>query len=171
MKTYVGLACKEGKYPEVLKKLLFRVFVDPRDIYLLSGDVDVLLQFNGLKNFEEFVDRWFNPIRRLEVKDECVSKIMSLVVVSESSVRPEKPSAFVFMNSHAKNVETVRHKLLSLPGVLSAGSVVGPFDLISSIKAKNDSDIERVVAKIENVPGVENPTAEAVDTREIFPDW
>ena len=171
IKTYVGLTCKPGKYDEVLKKLLFKVFVDPRDMYLLSGKVDMLIHFDGLRNLEDFVDRWFNPIRRIEIEDDFITKILSLIVISESSIPLEKPSAFVFMNSRAKNLEIVRHKLLSLPNVFSACSVLGPFDLLSSVKAKNDSDLDRVVSTIEDVPGVENPTAEVVDSRDIFPDW
>jgi hypothetical protein len=140
-------------------------------MYLLSGQVDILLQFNGLRNLEEFVERWFNPIRLMEAKDDLVSKVLSLLVISENSVHAEKPSAFVFMNTRPRNLEIVRKKLLVLPGVLSAGSVLGPYDLISSVKAKNDSDLERVVSTMESVPGVENSTASVVDSANIFPDW
>lgn len=171
MKTYMGLTCKPGKYDDVLKKLLFGVFVDPRDMYLLSGEVDILIQFDGLRNLEEFVETWFNPIRLIEAKDELVTNISSFIVISESLVQAEKPSAFVFMNSRPGNVENVRHRLLSIPSVLSAGSVLGPFDLISSVKAKNGSDLERVVSTIQSVPGVENLTVSVVDSMNIFPDW
>lgn len=170
MKTYMRLTCKQGEYDKVLKELLFKVFIDPGDMYLLSGQADMLIQFNGFSTLEEFVERWLNPIRLIE-KDGLVTKISSFLVISENFIHAERPSAFVFMNSRPRKVENVRHKLLSLPRVLSAGSVLGPCNLISSVRAKNDSDLEQVVSAMRNVPGVEDLTASVADSMNIFPDW
>ncbi len=171
MKTYMRLTCKPGKYDDVLKELIFKVFIDPRDIYHLSGQADMLIQFNGLNSIEEFVDKWLTPIRLIETKDELVAKISSFIVISESCAHAGKPSAFVFMNSRPGKAENVRHRLLSLPPVLCAGSVLGPFNLISSVRANNYSDLEQVVSTMKNVPGVEDLTASVVNTTNMLPDW
>jgi len=34
-----------------------------KDIYLLLGPAEVLIQLNGLKNLDEFVSKWFNPYK------------------------------------------------------------------------------------------------------------
>ena len=171
MKAYMGLTCDPENYESVLKKLVFRMFVDPKDMYLLSGPFDILIEFNGLRNLKEFVEKWFNPLRMMGEDAELITKILSLIVISESAILPEKPSAFVFMNARPRSLEKVRASLLTLPEVLSAGSVIGPFDLISSVKTKNNSDLERVVSIIENIPGVENSTASQVAAASIFPEW
>jgi DNA-binding Lrp family transcriptional regulator len=171
MKAYMGLSCKSECYDDVLKKLLFRMFIDPQDIHVLSGPVDLLIEFNGLRNLGEFVAKWFNPLRMISEKDELVTKILSFIVISESAALAEKPSAFVFMNARPRSLEEVRTRLLKLPEVVSAGSVIGPYDIISSVKTRGNSDLERVVSTIDDIPGVESSTASQVALLDIFSGW
>jgi hypothetical protein len=171
MKAYMGLSCKLENYEEVVKKIVFQMFVDPQDMYLLSGPVDILIEFNGLRNLGEFIEERFNPMRMMSEHDDLITKILNLIVISENSVLAEKPSAFVFMNARPRSLENVRKSLLSLPEVVSAGSVIGPYDIISSVKTKDDYDLKRVVSTIDDIPGVENSTASQVTAANIFPEW
>lgn len=171
MKAYMGLTCNPDNYESVLKKLVFRLLIDPQDMHLLSGPVDILIEFNGLRNLREFVEKWFNPVRMMSEDTELITKILSLIVISERAILTEKPSAFVFMNAHPRSLENVRTRLLTLPEVVSAGSVIGPYDIISSVKTRNTSELEKVVSTIENIPGVENSTTSQVAVSEIFHGW
>ena len=171
MKAYMGLSCKLENYEELVKKIVFQMFVDPKDMYLLSGPVDILIEFNGLRNLREFVDKRFNPMRMISEHDELVTKILNLIVISENSGLAEKPSAFVFMNTRPRSLENVQKSLLSLPEVVSAGSVIGPYDIISSVKTKDDYDLKRVISTIDDIPGVENSTASQVSASNLFPEW
>ncbi len=171
MKAYMGLTCKPENYDDVLKKLLFRMFIDPQDIHVLDGPVDMLIEFNGLRNLSEFVVKWFNPLRMINERDELVTKILSFIVISEKAVLSEKPSAFVFMNARPRSLEQVRTRLLELPEVVSAGSVIGPCDIISSLKTRGSSDLERVISTIDDIPGVQSSTASQVALSDIFSGW
>lgn len=147
---------------EVFKELLFKLNIPQRDIHLLNGPVDILLQFNKLKDMQEFVNQCFNPLRTVGAKKNLIKKIMSFIVISPGPIPAEKPFAFVFMNTHPRNLESVRTGLLALPQVLSADSVFGPYGLICSVKARNDADCESVVSSIESLPGVQNLTTSLV---------
>lgn len=171
MKAYVGLACKPETYDDVLKKMVFRLFIDPKDIHLLSGPMDILTEFNGLRSLEEFVKKWFNPLRMMGENNDLVTKIVSLIVISEKAIPAEQPSAFVFMNARPKSLENVRSHLMGLPEVVSASSVIGPYDLMSSVVTKGDSDLARVVSAIDAIPGVESSVASQVAATDIFHGW
>ncbi len=167
----MGLTCKPGNYDEVLKKLLFKMFIDPQDMYTLYGPLDILIEFNGLRNLGEFVTKWFNPMRMIGAEDDLITKIQNLIVVKENQLPAEAPSAFVFMNAKPSNLENVRESLLTIPEVLSAGSVLGPYDVISSVKTKDNSELEEVVSTIEHIPGVQSSAAAPVATINTFSDW
>src|SRR4030066_1654809 len=135
MKAYMGLTCKPGSYNEVLKKLLLGLHIDQQNVFLLFGPVDILVQFTDLKDLQEFTEKWFDPIRMIGAEEDLIAKTVSLVAISEGPKIVEKPFAFIFLNTKPKNLETVRAKLLTLPEVLSADSVLGPFAVICSVKA------------------------------------
>ncbi len=140
-------------------------------MYLLDGPVDILLQFNKLKSLQEFMTKCFNPVRMIGAKEDLIKKMLSFIVISAGPVPAEKPFAFVFMNTQPSDLETVRTGLLTLPQVLSADSVFGSYGVISSFKARDDVDCERVVSSMESIPGVKDLTTSVVDTMDLFPDW
>lgn len=171
MKAYMGLTFRPDAYNEVLKKLFFDLRIDQQNAFLLFGPVDILIRFSNLANVEEFVEKWVNPIRMLGAKDDMIARTMSLIVATEGPTCAEKPFAFVFLNTKPQSTEYVRTKLLALPEVLSADTVLGPFDVICSIKAEDREDLETSVLVIQQITGLESSVTSIVLPIKVLPDW
>ena len=171
MKAYMGLTCKVGAYAKVLKNLLDLTLITQQDIFLLFGPVDILVQFTGLKSLDEFIEKWFNPVMMIGAEEDLITKTLSLVVISEGPSLREKPFAFLFLNTQPKNLENVRRSLLTIPEVLSADTVFGPYDVICSVRAKDGIDLERIISNIQNIPGIESSMTSIVASIKILPDW
>ena len=171
MKAYMGLTCKPGSYNEVLKKLLLGLHIDQQNVFLLFGPVDILVQFAELKDLQEFTEKWFDPIRMIGAEEDLIAKTVSLVAISEGPKLVEKPFAFIFLNTKPKSLETVRTKLLTIPEVLSADSVLGPFDVICSVKAADPEELETLVSVIQQIPGIETSFTSIVSPIRVLPDW
>ena len=171
MKAYTGLTCKPGAYNEVLKKLLIGLNIDQQNVFLLFGPVDILIRFANLASVEEFVEKWVNPIKMIGTEEDLIKKTMSLIVASEGPTIAEKPFAFLFLNTKPQSVENVRAKLLTLPEVLSADIVLGPFDVICSIKAEDHEDVETSVLLIQQISGIESTVTSIVSPIRVLPDW
>ena len=60
MKAYMGLSCKVGAFNRVLDELI-KLNLSKKDVFLLFGPVDILIQLHDLKNLDEFLSKWFNP--------------------------------------------------------------------------------------------------------------
>jgi nitrate reductase NapAB chaperone NapD len=171
MKAYMGLTCKPGAYNEVLKKLLFSFNIDQQNMFLLFGPVDILIRFTNLASVEEFVEKCVNPIRMIGAEDDMIAKSMSLIVASEGPTLSEKPFAFLFLNTKPQSAEDVKTKLLTLPEVLSADMVLGSFDVICSLKAENNDDLETSVLLIQQINGLVSSVTSVVSTIKVLPDW
>lgn len=171
MKAYMGLTCKPGAYNEVLKKLLFSLNIDQQNVFLLFGPVDILVRFQNLTTVEEFIEKWVNPIRMIGANEDLITKTMSLIVAAEGPACSEKPFAFLFLNTKPQNVEDVRTKLLRIPEVLSADSVLGPYDIICSVKAEDYDDLETSVLLIQQIDGLESSITSVVSPIKVLPDW
>jgi len=178
MRAYMGLTCKAGSHTEVLKQLLNfcihgqgRICLYEQDIFLLFGPVDILVQFSGLKSLDEFIERYFNPIRMIGAEEDLITKTLSLIVISEGPPLVEKPFAFIFLNITPKHLENVRTKLLTIPNVLSADSVFGPYDIICAVKARDHIELEQIILSVQNIPGVESSTTSIVAPIKVLPEW
>lgn len=167
----MGLKCKPGSYNEVLKKLLLGLHIDQQNVFLLFGPVDILVQFPDLKDIQEFIEKWINPIRMIGEDEDYIAKTVSLIVMSEGPKLAEKPFAFVFLNTEPKSLETVRTQLLKIPEVLSADSVLGPFDVICSVKAADPQELETTVLLIQQIPGIDTSNTSIVSPIRFMPDW
>lgn len=155
MKTYMCLSCKAGAYNKVLQDLM-KLNVPRGDIFLLFGPIDILVQFKGLKDVDEFSEKWFTPIRMICCKETLVTKTMTFVVVNEGTSYVEEPFAFMFLNVQPQQLENAQQALMKVSEVISADVVFGPYDIISPLRAKNQVDLERVISNIhETVPGIE----------------
>ncbi len=151
----MGLTCKAGGYIKVLNELL-KINIPTRDIFLLYGPIDVLVKFEGFKSLQEFVEKWFNPVRMVCSKEQLITKTMTYIAVIEGPSYVEEPFAFMFLNVQPRDAELARKKLLKNPHVISADFVFGPCDLIVPVRAKNNVDLERVVSSIHlDVSGIE----------------
>lgn len=171
LKAYIGLTCKAGGFNEVLKKLLHQHLIDQRDIFLLFGPVDILIRLANLKSLEEFIEKYFNPVRLIGAEENLVTKTLSFIVVAEGTTLAESPFAFVFLNAQPKHLDNVHRTLLSFPEVLSADTVFGPYDIICAAKAVDQMDLLCTVTKIQEIIGVENSVTSIVSPIPIFPEW
>lgn len=155
MKAYMGLKCKIGAYNSVLKELL-ALNIPRGDIFLLFGEIDILIQFIGLKSVDEFVQNWFDPIRMIGGTKALITQTLTFIVISEGPQFAEEPFAFIFLNTQPRNLEKVRSSLLTIPEIISADTVFGSYDVICPIRANDKKELERVISHIHNkIPGVE----------------
>ena len=120
-----------------------------KDVFLLFGPVDILVQFRELKDLDQFINKWFNPIRAITPQEPMIEKTQTLIVISEGKPYSEEPYAFLFLNTQPRNIEQVQKELQSIPNVLSADTVFGPYDVICAVKASNKEDLKRLVLKIQ----------------------
>ncbi len=152
MKAYMGLSCKVGAFNRVLDELI-KMNLSKKDVFLLFGPVDILIQIRDLKNLDEFLIKWFNPVRNITPQESLVERTQTLIVISEGKTFTEEPYAFLFLNTQPRNLERVQQKLQELPQVLSADTVLGPYDVICAVRANDNEDLKQLVAQIqEKVP-------------------
>jgi len=167
----MGLTCKPGAYNEVLKKLIFGMQLDQQNIFLLFGPIDILIQFNDLENLDDFVQNCFNKVKMVGAEENLLAKTLSLIVVSEGRLQSERPFAFLFLNAQPKNAENIQRTLLLFPEMLSADIVFGPYDLICSVRANGQEELERTISAVQSIPGVEGSVTSIVSTIRVLPDW
>jgi hypothetical protein len=162
MKAYMTLSCKVGAYTKVLDELI-KMHLTKKDVFLLFGPVDILIQFCGLKDLDEFINNWFNPIRAITPEEPMIDKTQTLIVISEGRPFNEEPYAFLFLNTQPRNLEKVQEMLQNIPQVLSADTVFGPYDLICAVRARDTTDLQQLVGKIQKeVPHIQGTVTEIV---------
>jgi hypothetical protein len=151
----MALSCKVGAYNRVLDELI-KMNLSKKDVFLLFGPVDILVQFSGLKTLDEFVNNWFNPIRTLTPEEPMIDKTQTLIVISEGRPFNEEPYAFLFLNTQPRNLEKVQEALQNIPGVLSADTVFGPYDVICAVRVGSKVELQKLIAKIQKeVPHIQ----------------
>ena len=155
MKAYMTLSCKTGDFNAVLDELI-KMNLSKKDVFLLFGPVDILIQFRELKDLDEFINKWFNPIRVITPQKPMIEKTQTLIVISEGKSFTEEPYAFLFLNTQPRYLEQVQQELQSIPKVLSADTVFGPYDVICAVKANDKEDLKRLIYQIQNrVPQIQ----------------
>ncbi|HUK84750.1 MAG TPA: Lrp/AsnC ligand binding domain-containing protein [Candidatus Acidoferrum sp.] len=143
---------------ELIKKGLSK-----KDIYLLLGPAEVLIQLHGIKDLGEFISKWFNPVRTITDQGAMIDKTETLIVISEGKAFAEEPYAFLFLNTQPRNLELVQQKLQSIPKVLSADTVFGPYDVISAVKANDNKDLQEIISQIQKeIPEIQGTTTAIV---------
>jgi len=168
MKAYMCLTCKVGSYNKILNELQ-ELKVPRSDIFLLFGTFDILIQFSRLKNLDEFIKMWFNPVRMIGANDALITKTFTFIVISEGPLLTEVPFAFIFLNTKPQTLDPIKDTLLKIPEVLSADTVFGHYDLICSIKAKDRVDLERIISHIHsNVFGIDGAMTVIVTMETMF---
>ena len=162
MKAFMTLSCKVGAYSRVLDELI-RMNLSKKDVFLLFGPVDILIQFCGIKDLDEFIKNWFNPIRAITPEEPMIDKTQTLIVISEGRPFNEEPYAFLFLNTQPRNLEKVQETLQTIPQVLSADTVFGPYDVICAVRARDTTDLQQLVGKIQKeVPHIQGTVTEIV---------
>jgi DNA-binding Lrp family transcriptional regulator len=78
-----------------------------------------------------------------------VEKTQTLIVISEGKPFTEEPYAFLFLNTQPRNIEKVQQELQSIPKVLSADTVFGPYDIICAIRANDKEDLKQLISQIQ----------------------
>jgi DNA-binding Lrp family transcriptional regulator len=162
MKAYMALSCKVGAFKKVLDELIkmnlcARTLGEREpDVFLLFGPVDILVQFSELKDLDEFINKWFTPIRMLTAEEPMIDKTQTWIVISESKTFAEEPFAFFFLNIQPRNLEQVQQTLQGIPEILSADTVFGPYDVICAVRAKDRADLQRIISQIQKeVPHIQ----------------
>jgi hypothetical protein len=144
-----------GAYNRVLDELI-KMNLSKKNVFLLFGPVDILVEFSGLKSLDEFVNNWFNPIRMLTPEELMIDKTQTLIVISEGRAFSEEPYAFLFLNTQPRNLEKVQEALQNISGVLSADTVFGPYDVICAVRVGNKVELQKLIAKIQKeVPHIQ----------------
>jgi DNA-binding Lrp family transcriptional regulator len=155
MKAYMTLSCKAGAFNRVLDELI-KLNLSKKDVFLLFGPVDILVQFRKLRSLEEFINKWFNPIRNITPQEPMIEKTQTLIVISEGKPFTEEPYAFLFLNTQPRNLEQVQETLQRIPQVLSADTVFGPYDVVSAVRASSKEDLKRLISQIQKeVPHIQ----------------
>jgi hypothetical protein len=155
MKAYMTLSCKVGAYNRVLDELI-KMNLTKKDVFLLFGTVDILVQLRGFKALDEFIANWFDPIRFLTPEEELIEKTQTLIVISEGKAFNEEPYAFLFLNTQPRNLEKVQEALQSIPGVLAADTVFGPYDVICAVRVGSKIELQKLIARIQKeVPHIQ----------------
>jgi Lrp/AsnC ligand binding domain len=155
MKAYMGLSCKVGAFNRVLDELI-KLNLSKKDTFLLFGPIDILVQLRDLKSLDEFFSKWFNPIRKIMPQEALVERTQTLIVICEGKPYTEEPYAFLFLNTQPRNLEEVQEKLQAIPEVLSADTVLGPYDVIAAVSAKDKEDLKKLISQIqEKVPHIQ----------------
>jgi DNA-binding Lrp family transcriptional regulator len=154
MKAYMTLSCKTGTFNTVLDELI-KMNLSMKDAFLLFGPVDILVQLH-FKDIGEFINKWFNPIRAITPQEPIIEKTQTLIVISEGKQFTEEPYAFLFLNTQPRNLEQVQQQLQSIPKVLSADTVFGPYDVICAVRASDKEDLKRLISQIQKeVPHIQ----------------
>ena len=161
MKAYMAISCKVGYFNRVLDELI-KMGLTKKDVFLLFGPLDILVQFNSLFSLDDFIKNWFDPIRKITEQEPMIEKTQTYLVISEGKPFNEEPYAFLFLNSQPRNLEEVQQKLQKVPQVLSADTVFGPYDLICAVKASDRADLQELVAKVEQISGIQDTVTEIV---------
>ncbi|MCJ7559105.1 Lrp/AsnC ligand binding domain-containing protein [Candidatus Bathyarchaeota archaeon] len=162
MKAFMTLSCKVGAYSKVLDELI-KMNLSKKDVFLLFGPVDILIQFCGIKDLDEFIKNWFNPIRAITPEEPMIDKTQTLIVISEGKLFNEEPYAFLFLNTQPRNLEKVQETLQNIPQVLSADTVFGPYDVICAVRARDKIDLQQLIARIQKeVPHIQGTVTEIV---------
>ena len=167
MKAYMilscnTLSCKVGAKTKVLDELI-KIGLSKKDIYLLLGPAEVLVQLHGIKNLDEFINKWFNSIRIITAQEAMIDKTETLIVISEGKSFTEEPYAFLFLNTQPRNLEIVQEKLQSIHKVLSVDTVFGPYDLVCAVKANDNKDLQLLISQIQReVPQIQETTTAIV---------
>lgn len=164
MKAYMvlscnTLSCKVGAKTKILDELI-KMGLSKKDIFLLLGPAEVLIQLHGLKNLDEFISKWFNPIRKITTPEAMIDKMETLIVISEGKSFIEEPYAFLFLHTQPINLELAQEKLQGIPKVLSIDTVFGPYDIICSVKANDNKDLQLLISQIQR----EIPQIQATET-------
>jgi DNA-binding Lrp family transcriptional regulator len=155
MKAYMLLSSKVGAFNRVLDELI-KLNLSKKDVFLLFGPVDILVEFRELKDLDEFINKWFNPIRAITPQEHMIEKTQTLIVISPGKSFTEEPYAFLLLNTQPRNLEKVQQELQNIPKVLGADTVFGPYDVICAVKANDKEDLVRLVSQIQKeVPQIQ----------------
>lgn len=162
MKAYMGLSCKVGAFNRVLDELI-KLNISQKDVFLLFGPIDILVQIRGLNSLDEFINKWFNPIRKIIPQETLIERTQTFIAISEGEALNEEPYAFLFLNTQPRNLEEVQGKLQAIPQVLSVDTVLGPYDVIVAVRARGKDDLKQLISQIqEKVPHIQGTVTEIV---------
>ena len=165
----MALSCKVGACDRVLDEIkkmnLCAKALNEQEqkVFMLFGPVDILVQFSELKDLDEFVSKWFTPIRMITPEEPLVEKTQTWITLSEGMPFSEEPFAFLFLNTQPRYLEQVQQALQNIPQILSADTVFGPYDVICAVRAKDKAELQQVITQIQkDVPNIQGTMTQIV---------
>ena len=157
----MSLLCKTGFYRQVFQNLA-RLGIPVCDLHLLFGPMDILCRFE-FETMEEFKQNWFDRIRIMGGEEEWITQSMTFFVIDSGGHIEEKPFAFIFQNTHPRNLEKVQDSLLQLPQIMTSDTVFGLYDIISSVRAKSGEELENIIDSIQRrIPEIQSSVTSIV---------
>jgi DNA-binding Lrp family transcriptional regulator len=148
MKIYLGLICKAGTPRIVLNELLSHK-ISGGNTFLLFGPIDILIELTAIHSLDDYLERWLNPISKIGEAEGLIVDTLTFIVGHEGPPIHQIPFAVVFVNTTPPQAENVRRSILSIPEVLTADFVFGPYDIICPVRATDMADLERVVLTLQ----------------------
>ena len=96
-------------------------------------------------------------------EEPLIEKTQTWITLSEGKPFTEEPYAFLFMNTQPRNIEQVQQALQTIPQILSADVVFGPYDIICAIKAKDKEELQQVITQIQkDIPNIQGTMTQIV---------
>jgi hypothetical protein len=94
-----------------------------------------------------------------------IDKTEMFIVISEGKSLTQEPYAFLFLNTQPINLELVQEKLHAMSKVLSADTIFGPYDVIYSVKANDNKDLQLLISQIQReIPQIQGTETAIVDS-------
>ncbi|NHV98765.1 MAG: Lrp/AsnC family transcriptional regulator [Thaumarchaeota archaeon] len=165
MWAYIGIKAKPGTHRRIHNEI--------RDMgasaYMVCGEIDIICKVNQFNTISEFDSKWHEPISKIGAEENMVRAIQTFIVAKESP-RPLKkePYAFIFLKIIPSRIDITFSSLLNLDGVMTADVIYGVYDVILTVDAKDLKELESILNKILEIPGVLETTTMVVFPSEVY---
>jgi DNA-binding Lrp family transcriptional regulator len=143
----MSLSCRTGYYRQVLREL-GKIKISNSDIHLLFGPMDILCKFE-FNSIDDFRTEFFDQVRNIGGEEEWIAQSMTFFVIDSRGENVDNPFAYIFLNTHPRNLEKVQKAILEIPQIMTADTVFGLYDIICSVKARNREELEKVIDHIQ----------------------
>jgi DNA-binding Lrp family transcriptional regulator len=151
----MSLSCRTGYYRQVLREL-GKIKIPNKNIHLLFGPMDILCKFE-FNSIDDFRTEIFDRVRKIGREEEWIAQSMTFFVIDSKGEIVEDPFAYIFLNTHPRNLEKVEKAILEIPQIMTADTVFGLYDVICSVKAINREELEKIIDHIQrNIKEITN---------------
>lgn len=165
-KAYVLFSCTPGAEDYIITQL--KTINSIKDAHGTFGSYDIItkIEDNNGRNLNEIVSELRHNIKKLLgtltliVKDNKNQFNKTLQKNENEVLEKYSTFAYVAINYEKANVDenTMLSELTSIPEILEADAVFGPFDIMCRIVAPSYNDITEITKKIRKIKNIKNTT-------------